>query len=309
MTNFAIDQGYFKRNGLDVTANEVKDAVLHVASISSGRADVTLMSLETALPAMAKGVDLKLISGASSNLWQLWTTADSKISSTFPQSIRDLKGKKIGVATLGSAGEYTMQKILQAAGMKPADVQFVAYGAALANAAVALESGKVDAAMGGEMAHYLLPKGGRKLVDFVAAPDASFPSDLAQFAGAPYLGVLGAGKWVSEHPDAVHKIQVTMAEANCWVSNPANLQTYTTWIANHQGIPKKVPQSEWENYVSSSIHGLAYFPRAMAQAWVDNDVQFGKLKQAIPLSSFYEDGIPQSLDEAKSIAQANGFKC
>lgn len=309
MMNFAIDQGYFARNGIQAVPTAIPTAVLQLSAISSGQADVAEMSLDVALPAIEKGVALQLIGGESSNLWQLWTSSNSNLPASFPQSVQALKGHNVGVAALGSAGQYMLDMILQAAHVDPSSVHVVSYGGALANAAAAINSGKVDAAMGAEIDHYLLTGGGRKLVDFVPSPGVGFPKDLATFAGQPYIGWVGTGAWTKAHPKLVKAFQLSLAEANCFISDPANHQAFTTWVAAHKGIPATIPQQGWEGYVYNSVQQQAFFPKTVATAWANYDLKYGMLTKAIPLNQFYATGIPQNPAGVNSLAKANGFKC
>ncbi|MBV8846257.1 MAG: ABC transporter substrate-binding protein [Bryobacterales bacterium] len=136
----AKEGGYYQKYGLDV------DLVFGVhpagiAMIVSGEAVMTAYTLEQSMTAASKdGSLIALGSPFKKSLFALM--ANKSIG-----SMRDLKGKKIGVSQIGDAPyNYTIGLIAKS-GLAPRDVQWVPIGADVSARAAGLVSGRVDATM------------------------------------------------------------------------------------------------------------------------------------------------------------------
>ena len=139
----ALEKGFFKEAGVDITG---------VISSLGGGPDLRVLLggnlpyAEAGLSAVAAanqaGADLVIVSDnvhtVSDILWV--TSKDSPIN-----SIKDLKGKKIAFSNPGSTTQALDYWLVEQAGFKREDVQFIAAGS-LGAALTALENGGVDVA-------------------------------------------------------------------------------------------------------------------------------------------------------------------
>ena len=136
----AKEAGYFRKYGLDVDiAFAVHPAA--IAMVISGDAVMTNYPLEQALLAGSKGGSLVILgSPFRKSLFALM--ADKNIG-----SVRDLKGKRIGVSQIGDAPYNYAVGLLGKFGLTPRDVEWVPIGTDVNGRAAALVGGRVDATM------------------------------------------------------------------------------------------------------------------------------------------------------------------
>jgi ABC-type nitrate/sulfonate/bicarbonate transport system substrate-binding protein len=131
----AIDEGYYKAEGLEVNYIPGGPDVIPPASLLTGKADVALTSLmETASAVASKGAPFKIIG------CQFQKSPDSVISleSSGIKSIKDLPGKTVACPTL-SLGTFNV--LLGINGVDPSTVKIVPY----AFDPTPLATGQVDA--------------------------------------------------------------------------------------------------------------------------------------------------------------------
>jgi NitT/TauT family transport system substrate-binding protein len=136
-----VDRGIFSRNGINLQKLVLRQSTDSIPNLLSGRQQIGNLQPSSVQLAVAQGVKIKIIapvmySGADN---QLWVKSSSKI-----RSIKDLKGKKIGVALLTGTATAGLLQLLQQNGIKKSQVNLVA--APVAQAAAMLTNGQVDAA-------------------------------------------------------------------------------------------------------------------------------------------------------------------
>ena len=136
----AKEAGYFRKYGLDV---DIAFAVhpAGIAMVISEGAAMTNYPLEQAMLAGSKGGTLVIVgSPFRKSLFALM--ADKRFA-----TVRDLKGKRIGVSQLGDAPYNYAVGLLGKFGLTPRDVQWVPIGTDVNGRAAALVGGRVDATM------------------------------------------------------------------------------------------------------------------------------------------------------------------
>jgi len=141
----AIDGGYFKKAGVDITG-VVSGAgggtsVRNVIASNLGYGEVVLSA---AVAAIEQGQDIKVVNIGARTVADIVMVVkpDSPI-----RTLKDLAGKKIGFSNPKSLSEIMAIMTVEKAGLKPEQVQRVALGS-LGGALTALESGAVDMAVG-----------------------------------------------------------------------------------------------------------------------------------------------------------------
>src|SRR5262245_46143896 len=134
---FALENGYFKRDGLDVQVTRYPGSPVAVRALLSGDADVVETGGDTALLAMESGAQIDIL------LSPVARGTDVIVARAPIASIADLKGKSFAVSAPGSPGDVLGRLLLQKNGVDPAQVQFIGLGAP-ADRIKALLGGKVD---------------------------------------------------------------------------------------------------------------------------------------------------------------------
>jgi len=136
----AKQAGYFEKYGLD--ANIVFG--VHPAGIAmlvSGEAAMTNYPLEQAMIAASRDGSLQIIgSPYRKSLFALMAGKDTA-------SVRQLKGKRVGVSQIGDAPYNYAVGLLAKFGLAPRDVEWIPIGTDVNGRAAALVSGRVDATM------------------------------------------------------------------------------------------------------------------------------------------------------------------
>jgi ABC-type nitrate/sulfonate/bicarbonate transport system substrate-binding protein len=136
----AKEGGYFEKYGLNAKlAFGVHPA--GIAMVVSGEAQMTNYPIEQAMQALSRDGSLVMLgSPYKKSLFALM--APQSIA-----SVRDLKGKRIGVSQLGDAPYNYAVALLAKSGLSPRDVQWLTIGTDVNGRATALAAGRVDATM------------------------------------------------------------------------------------------------------------------------------------------------------------------
>jgi NitT/TauT family transport system substrate-binding protein len=191
----AVDAGYFKKNGLDVTVRYLP-AQEGVPALLTGEVAMAGIGASDASSAEAQGAKLKAVATLTPvYTFQFWARPDYA-------SAAKLKGQRIGItSTTGSLYSGTLLALKQL-GLKPSDVIMTPLGGAV-NVNNALLAGSVVAASSHPPATYKFKQAG--MVDLVDLPKSKIPS-------------ISAGLWVTDayvaaHRDVVQKIIDSVVEA------------------------------------------------------------------------------------------------
>src|SRR5215469_10195760 len=136
----AKEGGYFQKYGLDAKiVFGVHPA--GIAMLVSGEAEMTNYPLEQAMIAASRDGSLAIIgSPYRKSLFALMAGKDTA-------SVRELKGKRVGVSQIGDAPYNYAVGLLAKFGLAPRDVQWIPIGPDVNGRAAALVSGRVDATM------------------------------------------------------------------------------------------------------------------------------------------------------------------
>lgn len=136
----AHEMGYLKDEGLDVTIQYSAGSFLAAQVTAAGKADVGNVSFEPVVVGYVKGLRGKFFyQYLTKFMFYIGVPLDSPIHTT-----ADLRGRRVGVQSMGSAALVAVKSQLKAAGISPDEVSFLPVGVGQ-QAASALKSGKVDA--------------------------------------------------------------------------------------------------------------------------------------------------------------------
>ncbi|CAM4267110.1 MULTISPECIES: ABC transporter substrate-binding protein [Vibrio] len=137
----AQERGLFKAQGLKVNIQEPADPSVPAKLVAANKIDLAVSYQPTLTIDVAAGLPL-IRSGTlvSTPLNTMMVIDNGKIN-----SLKDLKGKKVGIAIAGNE-EASIGTMLRSAGLKFSDVEIVNVGWALSSS---VASGKVDAIWGG----------------------------------------------------------------------------------------------------------------------------------------------------------------
>jgi len=163
----AVNRGYFKKNGLDVKLITIRQSDVIIAATVTG--ELNFMDIiPTAILASVRGMPIKTIAVVLKSAPYLL------IGQPGLRGASDLKGKRIGVSSVGGMSAYLVREVVARNGLNPdRDVTLLAIGGTSARTA-ALFAGAIDAALIVAPDNYALEqKGYRRLLaasDYVNYP-------------------------------------------------------------------------------------------------------------------------------------------
>lgn len=248
--------GIWKKYGLDVNIAVLRgDAQLQQA-LAAGSIEIGVGG-GPGIGMLAKGVPAKAVAATAGSPGDmgLIVGANSPI-----KSVKDLKGKRIGVSSAGSLTYWLAKKIAQKEGWKPSDIHTVALGDFASNVA-GLKSGAVDAIIFGVEAGYQLEnkKEGRLLMNF-AGIVPNFESHVA----------FASDSVIKKRPDVVRKFLQGWFETVRWMSR--HKQQSVKIAADYTKFPQAVMSKTFDN-VMPTMSGTGKFdPKALkvlAQSFVE----------------------------------------
>jgi NitT/TauT family transport system substrate-binding protein len=190
---FAQDKGFFREEGLDPQLVFVGGR-LQVPALAAGEMDFSA-SAETVLRAAVQGLPLKVVVYMNSRM------AVSLIATPEIKNIAGLKGRSIGVTSIGGSLDYAAREILAKNGLNPErDARFV--GIAQSEQMLALTAGSIQAAMLTPPYDSMMEKKGfRRLV---------FVGDVLDY---PQGGLATTDKKLQENPVQVKRVVRAMVRS------------------------------------------------------------------------------------------------
>ncbi len=234
----AIENGFFREEGLDVELvkcewSKYKDV------LALGGYDITHHLIMMFLKPIEQGLDVKFTAGIHKGCLRVQGPIGRG-----PQTIADLRGKKIGVPGMGTPPFIFANRVLGANGIDPKkEIDWRSFPAG--ELGLALEKGEVDAIADSEPIGTLLLAQGlvRNIAD--QAKDAPYKDEYC-------CAVVANGKWLTANPAAGAAATRAMLKGAKWVdTNPR--------LAAQLSVEKKYLASNPE-LNTTAIGNLAYLP-------------------------------------------------
>jgi len=275
----AKDGGYYAKYGLDV------DLVFGVhpagiAMVVSGEAAMTNYTLEQAMQAASK--DGSLIAYASPFKKSLFALMSNKDLA----SVRDLKGKRIGVSQIGDAPYNYAVGILVKNGLTPRDVQWLSVGTDVNGRAAALVGGRVEASMITAPVYFKLEQEGFKSLANISDFDDIYAPTVFLFKKAT---VAAHPNWpellVRAHAEAIKRLYEDKAFA---------IKTYLAYNKEDPADVEKV----YDRYTSSNVYErVPYILAPAVQYMIDHpaDEQTGAQMKKFDFRTVLDNSIVDRL--------------
>ncbi|WP_084492737.1 ABC transporter substrate-binding protein [Nocardia flavorosea] len=226
---FAKDR-YWKESGFEVTPQFTQGGTQSVQLVASGKADVSVVGLSSALQVAAQSPSVKIIAITGGNIWQMAVPEQSAI-----RELADLKGKTIGVQALNT-GQYLYNRAaLEASGVDPdSDVEWLPIGTG-AQAAAALDNGEVDA-----LASYFGPL--EVVGGLTRSPLRVLPTPLDDLDGS--------GAWIvnarvlEQHRDEIVEFMRGMSKTSIWAQQNPQAIIQSLWDTDPATKPRDVSDAD-----------------------------------------------------------------
>lgn len=313
---FAQELGYFERENIELEMVPLAGSSVIIPQLLSAQIHASGASLEPLVIARQPGkpnFPLKFVYNYLRNsVWEFAVLRDSPI-----KTVADLRGKTLGVVSLGSGNIYTTRAILASAGV-PWDsvkIQPVGFGV---QAFEALRTNQIQMLNLWESAHAALDNAGTPLRRL------EYP---AEFNGMSSHGFSVTDKLLAENPGLLARFgrAVSMGSVAC--------------IANYEGCmrafwkryPEQKPKVGTEEDILRRelaimvprMQNIGYFPPGQPRRWGEYAERDWRLliaalkvggevtNENIPLDSLYTNRlVPEfnRFDEAAVIAQAKAYR-
>ncbi|MGI9058383.1 MAG: ABC transporter substrate-binding protein [Ktedonobacteraceae bacterium] len=204
--------GYFQQQGLDVTLIDEASGQSSENEVLAGQVDAGSGSYNHTIELQAAGKQMEavvLLNVAPGEAEIVSAKEAGQI-----HSVKDLKGKNLGVTELGSGTQTLTTALLHNAGISADQVHFVPVGAGDTFIA-ALQQGKIDAGMTTEptISRLISTGVGKVLVDLRT------PQSTQAALGGPYpfISLFMNNSYVSSHKDVVQKIVNAYVKTLKWM--------------------------------------------------------------------------------------------
>jgi NitT/TauT family transport system substrate-binding protein len=192
----ALDEGYFKAEGLDVTLDLAETGALAQTKVISGGTDIAMTTYPLFFVAVASGAaDLKLVAdgtSASPRSNQLLTAPNSPV-----KTIEDIAGRRVAITSKNATSDILTRSVLRDHNVDASKVQWVPMG--LPNMAAALQQGQVDAIYQPEPYITQAAKSihATPVIDVASGATLDFP----------ILGYTSGSKWIADNPKTMAAFQ------------------------------------------------------------------------------------------------------
>src|SRR3989442_14674125 len=204
----AVEKGFFKEEGLDPSLVKCEWAN-YKDVLALGGFDVTHHLVMYFLKPIEQGLDVKFTGGIHRGCLRVQATANGNI-----RTVKDLKGKRIGVPGMGTPPFIFTNRVLGANGIDPGkEITWLVFPAG--ELGLALDKGEVDAVADSEPIGSLLIAEGkvRNIAD--QAADDPYKEEYC-------CAVLVNGKFLAKNPKASAAATRALLKAAKWVeTNPA----------------------------------------------------------------------------------------
>ena len=244
----ARDQGFFRKQGLDVELVYVSSAPVALASIAHGDSQINTASVSGAiLGAMAGGLDLVFIAGLVNRL------TGTIVSSPEIKTPADLKGKTIGVTSIGGGNWVFTMLALEHWGLdiKRDNITIRVIGNDAVRAQ-AMTTGVINATqLSAYSSSAMLKRQGYRIL-----------ADLPEL-GIPYQGttVFARRSYVNQQPEVVEKILTAIVQAIDFIRDPANKSAVMRSLAKGFRVPK--PEDTADGYeIIKTLYEQKIYPTA-----------------------------------------------
>ena len=307
----AVEKGFFKEEGLDVELvkcewSKYKDV------LALGGFDITHHLIMYFLKPIEQGLDVKISAGIHTGCLRVQTGVKSSI-----QTVKDLRGKRIGVPGMGTPPFIFANRVLGSQGIDASkEVEWRVFPAG--ELGLALEKGEIDAIADSEPIGSLLLAQGKVRNVADQAKDAPYKDEYCcavmlngkyvaknpQQAAAATRALLKGAKWVQTNPRAAARLSV---EKKYLASNP---ELNTTAIGNLSYIPsvsggeKAVSSAAAEMKTAGMLSPTTDVPALAKKAFIHLDGVNDAWLQSLQVEKLADGQIPPDQEQRLALELA-----
>jgi len=258
--NIGIEKGIYAKHGLDVQMSVMEgSAKLHQAMLA-GALDIGL-GAGTDISFLVKGSPETAVGAImiGAGIYGLVLGPDSQI-----HAVADLKGKKIGVSTIGSLTQWLVLRLVQQQGWTRDDITMVTVGSNATGQTAALETHQIDAVMGAAALGWQLETQhrGRLLI-----PASQIVSNFLMNAA------FASNRLVAEQPEAIRAFLAAWYETVAYMR--ANRDETVTLARAIDGFAQEVEERNYDAVMPSMSADGKFPPEGLAalrRSFVDLEI-------------------------------------
>lgn len=256
----AKELGYFRAEGLDVEILETQNGTATAAALLGGNVVAIGSSFAQPLLLAEQGKSVKSLVGMEmSSIYVAVVGSKITVAEDDPPALAAaLKGKRIGVAALGSPGHLIIEGLLSEHGVSSNEVTYVAIGTG-ASAHAAFKVGAVEAMITYEPdLSQVMAAGGARI-----ALDLRTTTREKTFSKLPTSSLQATSEWIEKNPDTAAKLVRAIVRANKTLKNdPAtSLATFSKLYPSLQPSSLKLmyeaSRPNFESTISTEQYGQA----------------------------------------------------
>lgn len=294
----ARDLGFYEKHGLDAELVVAASGPAGVAAMLGGSIDFAEPPADQVILNVLKGTDLKMVVGNEIKNFYSLIVRDKKslpnADKGYPDVIRDLKGKTIGVNALGATTHLMMNAILMDVGMSPNDVTYLAVGSATTGLA-AWQAGRVDAQVAFTPFTQIVTEAGTGEV-ILDLSKGEGPAAITQLGGA-FEGFAATGDYIKNNKQTVDAFIKAHVEAITWMKDSANREKLAELVAKHVAV-SIIPEASRAKTVAKMIDtydnylGYTIDPAAI-EGWNKYLADTGLATRAVEPEEIIYEGAPK----------------
>ena len=313
----AVEKGFFREEGLEPEMVRCQWATYKDA-LALGRFDVTHHLVMYFLKPIEQGMDVKFTGGIHKGCLRVQAPANSDI-----RSVKDLKGKIIGVPGLGTPPFMFASRVMGANGVDPSrDVQWRVYPAG--ELGLALDRGLVDAVANSEPIGSLLLADGkvRNIAD--QAKDAPYKDEYCcvvlvngkflaanpKASAAATRAMLKGAKWVEANPAAAARLSVEKKYIASTVELNAHAIANLTYVPSVAGGEAAIASSAAEMKKAGMLSARTDVDELVKRAFVHLDGVTDEWASALQVEKLPDGDVPpgQDVRQFAQLILAKGFQ-
>lgn len=271
----AVEKGFFKEEGLEVEMVRC-DWANYKDVLALGGYDITHHLVMYFLKPIEQGLDVKMTGGIHRGCLRVQAPANSPI-----KTVKDLKGKKIGVPGMGTPPFIFANRVLGANGIDPSkDVTWVVYP--IGTLGLALEKGEVDAIADSEPIGSMLVASGKvkNIADQAMDPpyneeyccavivSGKYFASNPKNAAAATRALLKGAKWVEMNPRAAAALSVEKKYLSSTADQNAFAISHLRYVPSVSGAEKAVKSAAAEMKIAGMLSPSTDPEQLAAKAFV-----------------------------------------
>jgi NitT/TauT family transport system substrate-binding protein len=209
----ALNKGYFTQEGLEVESIAFGSGAKGLQALVAGGADATQGAYEHTIRMQTKGIDLTCLGMFARYPGNVLMVVKSKANEI--KSIKDLKGKKIGVSSPGSASHNFVAQLLERSGVKWKEASYIGVGIGSSAVAAVRSGNELDAIVNLDPAVTELINSG----DATVMVDSRVEEGAKAAFGGDYLAgcVYVKSEFIKQNPRTAQAITNALVHAMQWL--------------------------------------------------------------------------------------------